>query len=192
MKKNRGFTLIEVMVVLSILAIIAVLAYGYFGSTMKEAEVKQNVTWAYRGFTQLSQALEMLDAEDPAHPAGSGHSGIGTLAALSSMAYLKAVPLMPANIFDPACGNPWGAGWLVNQGLYNLPGIGTAAPDEWVGLYCVTTDFAKAFNAEYASSLGSTVHDATGSPPFLSPAQEATYCYSQPEGNYCIMYLEIN
>ena len=38
-KKMQGFTLIEVMVVLSILALVAILAYSFFGNTMKSDDM---------------------------------------------------------------------------------------------------------------------------------------------------------
>ncbi len=56
MKNNRAFTLIEVMVVLSILALIAILAYNFFGSTMKEATVSQAATKIYNDLRVISDA----------------------------------------------------------------------------------------------------------------------------------------
>lgn len=57
-RPRSAFTLIEVMVVLSILAITAVLAYNYFGGTMREASVTQRAARVYNDLRVLSAAME--------------------------------------------------------------------------------------------------------------------------------------
>jgi prepilin-type N-terminal cleavage/methylation domain-containing protein len=64
MKNNRAFTLIEVMVVLSILTIIAILAYNFFGSTMKEAAEKQKSVEIYRALNVLADGFDLYYAKN--------------------------------------------------------------------------------------------------------------------------------
>lgn len=58
MKSKNAFTLIEVMVVLSILAIIAILAYNFFGSTIKDARLSQAATKIKNDIFVISSGLE--------------------------------------------------------------------------------------------------------------------------------------
>jgi prepilin-type N-terminal cleavage/methylation domain-containing protein len=88
MKTKNAFTLIEVMVVLSILAIIAILAYNFFGSTMKEAVRKQRVTKIYNDLRTLSNAYEMYEVQEGVPP----FADLATYPDIMTAGLLKAVP----------------------------------------------------------------------------------------------------
>lgn len=67
--RNKAFTLIEVMVVLSILAIVAILSYNFFGSTMREAEINRITTKYIRDLNLLTDAFEMYYTDHGSYPA---------------------------------------------------------------------------------------------------------------------------
>ena len=90
MRRNKGFTLIEVMVVLSILAIIAILAYNFFGSTMKEATLKQQVTKLYNDLRTFDDAAALYFTKNGSHPAN--------IDALVSAGIIKAIPAPPSSL----------------------------------------------------------------------------------------------
>lgn len=57
-KSQNGFTLIEVLVVLSLLALIAILAYNLFGNTMKDASYTAAATQIHKELTSLDAAMD--------------------------------------------------------------------------------------------------------------------------------------
>lgn len=89
MRKNKAFTLIEVMVVLSILALIAILAYNYFGSTMKEAKLKHAATKLLSDMQTLEQAYLLYEAQTGTSPP-TGFAPVKT--AILDSGILKAWP----------------------------------------------------------------------------------------------------
>lgn len=58
MKAKSAFTLIEVMIVLSILSIIVILAYNFFGSTIKDASEKQLLLQTHNEMQAIAVAYE--------------------------------------------------------------------------------------------------------------------------------------
>lgn len=97
--KTKAFTLIEVMVVLSILAIIAILAYNFFGGTMRDASMKQAATQLYR-------ALQTIDDGATLEEIKTGQTWASyDLEDLVTAGHIKSVPTPPsASICDGACG----------------------------------------------------------------------------------------
>lgn len=127
MKNNRAFTLIEVMVVLSILALIAILAYNFFGSTMKEATLKQQVTKIYNDMRIIDDAIQLYYMEN---------STVPTAAELISSGKLKSFPTPPV-----------AATYTINSTFANT--AGTVAGDTVVGIWGasdVTQDLCTAIN----------------------------------------------
>lgn len=92
MRSNKAFTLIEVMVVLSILALIAILAYNFFGGTMKEAKLKRDATVIYEGLRAVTDASELYYIKNSAWPAN--------LNDLVSGGFLKSVPPLVDSSID--------------------------------------------------------------------------------------------
>ncbi len=134
MKKNSAFTLIEVMVVLSILAIIAILAYNFFGSTMKEAKLTQASVQYYEGFRVISDAVEKYYLDNAALPANA--------AALVSSGILKALPTPPAGAYGGGS-----ASFVYNTGYDNMDSIG--ADDDVIWFDGVNEDVCLEFSKKY-------------------------------------------
>lgn len=145
---KRAFTLIEVMVVLSILAIIAILAYNFFGSTMKEATLKKNVTKAYNDMRIISDAMDQYSLDNGGSYANN--------ADLVGAGYLKAMPVPDCSILDPSyC--PYN--YSTYRTYMDFGGPTTGSDVLVVVEGGITDEFCKAFNAEYSEGLGATIWD---------------------------------
>lgn len=94
--KTRAFTLIEVMVVLTILALIAILAYNFFGNVARDAKLSANATRLHQILRTTSDALELYHKDYGALPAD--------VQDLVPAGYLKEVPKIPGEMM--ADGNP--------------------------------------------------------------------------------------
>lgn len=92
---RRGFTLIEVMVVLSILAMVAVLAYNFFGSTMKEARLSQAATKLSNDLRLLEDAYLLYEAQNGTKATGNNTTVKATLVAAN---VLKSWPVPDASV----------------------------------------------------------------------------------------------
>lgn len=103
MRNNRAFTLIEVMVVLSILALIAILAYNFFGNTMKEATIKQAATQYNRAFSTISTALEVYTLDNGGTFPTSKASGSALAGVLVTGGYIKAMPVVDYDDLEWYC-----------------------------------------------------------------------------------------
>lgn len=168
MKKN-AFTLIEVMVVLSVLAIIAILAYNFFGSTMKEAKVKQRATQIYNEMNAIATAVELYYVKNGTYPSDLA-AGIDQLVADGQ---LKAPIYKPPQDTVSAAKN-----YDLYVEDYNYCGGGSADVLLWVSDY-VNDDVCAKFNAIAAPSIGDRVWRYTtygGTDPSFWPSNEAVYC----------------
>lgn len=83
--KNSGFTLVELMVTMSIVAILAAIAYGYFGNINKNSRDQQRL----RDLNSIKQALELYKQQNHTYPP---QSGIGSYPSVLIPAYLAVVP----------------------------------------------------------------------------------------------------
>lgn len=147
MRQKRGFTLIEVMVVLSILALIAVLAYSFFGSSMREAKLSQAATKMYNDFRVINDAVERYEMETGSWPAD--------VAALVSAGYLKAVPQPIDAGFQR--GAPY-TGEYNFSATYDNMNAGTVS-DAAIVAYYFTDEFCSYLIAKYASAEGTLQSD---------------------------------
>lgn len=84
---RRAFTLIEVMVVLSILAIIAILTYSFFGSVVKEAKLKHEVAVIEKSLLELQAAYDLYIMKNP-----NAAVGTGNVESLAFTSELKTIP----------------------------------------------------------------------------------------------------
>lgn len=163
---NRGFTLIEVMVVLSILAIIAVLAYNFFGNTVKEAKLKQAATQTYKDMRVLNDAwdeyIRLNGAEFAYNPEN-------TFADTVDAGIIKALPHPPSAAAGTGGLQP---DYYVYDAWDNF--AGTATQDRVIEMYNVNDAFCAQFNDLY-TSLGSTVWDYQGQGNTY-PAGEMAFC----------------
>lgn len=150
MKNTRAFTLIEVMVVLSILALIAILAYNFFGGVMKEATLKQQVTKVYNDLRILSDATAKYEMDNGS--VGAIDTSIGTLV---TAGIIKSLPTTPVAILtsgnesevydfreDYDCLGPASIQFENNAGCVQ---------DDAFRLRYVTDEFCKAYNEAYST-----------------------------------------
>lgn len=170
MKKHNAFTLIEVMVVLSVLAIIAILAYNFFGGTMKEASEKQALTKIYRDLTMLMDASELYYTQNG--------TWANSLTDLVNAGTLKAVPEPPNKA---AYWTGVGAYWYWSDTPYDdMDGDGDS-DDYTITLNRITDELCELFNGAYATDLGigATRWDYTaqgGYPEEVLGLGHKTYC----------------
>jgi general secretion pathway protein J len=87
----RGFTLIEIMIALTILAVLAGLLYGTFSATYRVAEQMEEEADLNRiarlGFYHIAQDLSMVHQNQRAQPATGAASGAGTPSSTPSMIF---------------------------------------------------------------------------------------------------------
>lgn len=164
MKANRGFTLIEVMVVLSILAIIAILAYNFFGGTMREATLTQAITQIAKDMTTLNDAADKYYIEYGSKP---GPFDVTFQNDLLSSGMIKAIPVPP-----PHTRRPIGSGeaYWVAPDYWDFTGDGVA--DDVIGLD-VTVEACDAFNAKYTQWSAAWNYTDNAN---TSPVGAAIYC----------------
>jgi len=166
MKNSRAFTLIEVMVVLSILALIAILAYNFFGGTMKEATLKQQTTKTYNDLRVVVDAMDLYYIKNGAYP--------GSTADLVTDGYLKSLPT--------------GLGTLpisIQKAMYDSTGTATKDDVVRIGGGGISDDQCKAYNDAY-TSLGATIPDNAG-----AVGAGATLCaFWDGEGKHLWMVYE--
>ena len=195
MKNKHAFTLIEVMVVLSILAIIAILAYNFFGSTMKEATDKADAIEAHKALVATGQAAELYMAEHNTVPATNNNTAL--IDNLIADGKLNSIDggLLPESYFS---GTP---GVSTRTLRYNT-GLGGGCASEAYSIEVIysadiITDAACAkFNGQFATSIGERVWRRTsngGTDPTTHPEAELVYCYSpQAAADRCIMVNKLN
>lgn len=177
--KKAAFTLIEVMVVLSILAIIAILAYNFFGSTMKEAKVKQAVTKFQRDLELLTQAVDLYHSKNGTYPSNMN--------ALLSDGVLSAEPL------QPQFGWSFGGDYELVMGGYDDLDMGTATEEDVWYTNTTSEDVCKGLNEAWG--LGSVVWNYTGAAnSFTGKGDSKGVCTSwwdgaPPTDDYYIFYV---
>lgn len=74
MKKNKGFTLIELMVTISIVAVLMAVAIVYYGNTQKQARDNKRKA----DLEQVRSALEMYRSQEGEYPTTSDFSAMIT------------------------------------------------------------------------------------------------------------------
>lgn len=145
MKTRRGFTLIEVMVVLSLLAMITVLAYNFFGNTMREARLRQAATKFYNDFRILSDAMDEFYRRNGRLPTAAEVNGDKILV---TSGILKAMPTPDLSWKDST---DYGAASVYewSSSYDNMDGVG-AHDSTWL-YYYVPNELCAEFNSRYAA-----------------------------------------
>lgn len=161
---KKGFTLIEVMVVLSILAIIAVLAYNFFGGTMKEATLTQNAAKIADDMRVLDDgyAKHYLDAS--AYPANYDE--------LVTDGVLKAKPTPPKSSLETAF-----AAEVYTLDTTGYTMVGTAAKEHVALLKGVTDDVCKEVNNRYSDLGAAILTYANAAAVTGANTQKTIFCY---------------
>ena len=176
MKEKRAFTLIEVMVVLSILAIIAILSYNFFGSVIKEAVDTSAATQINKEIMQISDAWHQYRLQNNnAWPGGSSTSTHAAIVSdLVGSGLLKAWPTPPTSAHN---GGAAGYQYRINSSWTDFldDGVGDVTIDMWD----VTLDVCSEFNSRY-TKLGAAPYNASSNPGFMPPDREIVYCFSAP------------
>lgn len=147
---KKGFTLIEVMVVLSVLALLTVLGYSFFGSILKEARNKAYVTG-------IGNNLYALETAWLRHEQKTGNRLSSTdLSALVDAGELRAIPSLPEGAIDPTVTVP--TGYICFTG--NDYGGPSAANDVICYAQGVTAELCDTWNDE-RTSIGHSHTDTT-------------------------------
>ena len=165
MQANRkitrpGFTLIEVMVVLSILALITILAYSFFGNVYTEAVNKQHAVKMFRQLQAINDGyLEYVNRHGVRPTITNNTQSAEFKNQLVTEGILRQVPIPDvAWLTSDTCSiesSPGGTdGWVVNYSSYG----GTAEVEFYSYIYCVSDPVCKAFNNLY-TNLGSNIGD---------------------------------
>lgn len=171
MRKNKGFTLIEVMVVLSILAIIAILAYNFFGNTMKEARLKQQVTKYLNDMRILTDAQEMHFLKFGDYTTEEGNEPTGAGSELVADGILKAVPTPAAAVTTSFA---LGYAFYRDEGAMGGPTV--ALDDSWYRNGIISEDFCKAYNVEVCPACAGDVWDKEANAGAY-PQNQKGFCY---------------
>jgi prepilin-type N-terminal cleavage/methylation domain-containing protein len=153
MRINRAFTLIEVMVVLSILAIIAILAYNFFGNTMKEARLSADATKIYNDLTAIATAYEKIMMETGSYIIPTGNpdvTGISAFPEFLNEGGLKAIPAPPASGEDLLSINIWPYAYGILAGDNVDLGGPTVATDPALNLPDVDSELCDFYNEKYS------------------------------------------
>lgn len=91
MKKSAGFTLIEILVVITIIVLLtasAVVTYSIFFKQARDAKRKTDVA-------QISAALEIYRSNNDTYPVGAGWATLSILT--SPVIYIQSLPSDPKN-----------------------------------------------------------------------------------------------
>lgn len=155
MQAKKAFTLIEVMVVLSILAIIAILAYNFFGGTMKEAKTSQSVTKIFNDLRNLADAntlYNMKNGEDIVTAGAASLVVTPNATAVSKFLGDGGLKAIPTPIQTGS------ANYSIEAAGYNVIGSPTAANDDVLFFDHPTEDVCLAYNKRY-STVGEALWD---------------------------------
>jgi len=183
---KRGFTLIEVLVVLSILAIVAVLAYNFFGSSMKEAKLTQATSKIYNDLRVLSDAAQVYEVK---------HGTLNTdLAGLVADGIIKAAPTPDPAVMAIPGGN---YEYSYFAGDYLAPFGGD---DDLVNLGGVNLEVCGAYNEKHCPNCTEGAdanqwffdqHAAAEYTPDLAAPYLQTFCTADSVNEYGMVMMPV-
>lgn len=151
MPKKNAFTLIEVMVVLSVLAMVAVLAYNFFGSVIKDAKDTQAAASLANDMKNFEFAYSELVRTNGADPANNTINSAAVAAGI-----IKAGIKPDRSIYRPTCASAWSA---ISSGYWSGAATNYAASpaiDYHVSMECIPESVCKKFNELY-TTVGATI-----------------------------------
>lgn len=188
MKTKNAFTLIEVMVVLSILAIIAILAYNFFGSSMKDATLKQSTVKIFNDMNAISGAYELYLGKHGQEPLASTIQATSGTNVLIEEGFIKAWPAVDPKVM--VTGTP-GPGYQLRMDWGNFPTDSSPWYDNIGYLLNVKLEVCLAVQDAYSTLGGVTPYDynqGNGEPtPLPELSQFQAYCYND-SGVYSVIF----
>jgi prepilin-type N-terminal cleavage/methylation domain-containing protein len=95
MKKNKGFTLVELLVTISLIAVLTAIAIVYYGNTQKKARDNKRRS----DLEQVRAALEMYRSQNGSYPAGSW-SDLGSALTGGTDPYISELPSDPRSSYN--------------------------------------------------------------------------------------------
>jgi len=98
-KSQKGFSIIELMVVATIIGLLAVMTFSYLGGARGQAKDAKR-------FNDLDQLGKLLSFVCPVPNAGIGEYDLGQVIAELKIKYPQYADSVPDNIYDPKTGNP--------------------------------------------------------------------------------------
>ncbi|WP_243374647.1 prepilin-type N-terminal cleavage/methylation domain-containing protein [Geotalea sp. SG265] len=133
-KNQKGFTLVEMLVMLLILGLVVVILVSVFADPFKTASSQSNVTRVVDQISQLSNAADSYYTWEKRPYSDADFSG------LTNKGYLKGVPKAPENIFD-GDSQPY----VIDRTTYSFPAV-VLSPVK--GDFCLALDKKAAALAE--------------------------------------------
>lgn len=121
MRRNKGFTLIEVMVVLSVLAIIAILAYNFFGDVYKTAVKEAQVTKIINDLNTISDAFEEYERRTGTTLVAEFNFKTST-GVLGDTGILKAAPILDPKFYSVVNTGAIDRGYNIYVNAYDMAG----------------------------------------------------------------------
>lgn len=187
MREAKAFTLIEVLVVLSILALVAILSYNFFGSTMKDATAKQQAVKIYNDFRTIGDAYDMYIMKYGKSPYFDldidplGENAIdGTPYNFRDLGgFVKATPRPDSDITAQTF-------YTWSDGCDDFYGDGDI--DSCIELYAIPKETCRLYNLMF-TSLGADIVDTEAGG---YPASGSTWCVQRTtgdEGSYQVFWI---
>lgn len=170
---KKAFTLIEILVVLSLLALIAILAYNLFGNTMKDAQISRDATLIVKDMQSFSDAFEKYVVDNKAEPAAANLKSHTTMHGSWIEDYLRQIPQPPASAETTGCDTTYN--YALSMRVWSYPNEATTANDVYVTLQCIDDDTCREINGMYAPSIGNDIHNSANATTFPLP-EEHLYC----------------
>ncbi|HWO23325.1 MAG TPA: prepilin-type N-terminal cleavage/methylation domain-containing protein [Kofleriaceae bacterium] len=142
-ERQRGFTLLELMIAVAVVAILAAVAYPIFTGTSRKAKAESEVAPYFQDFrTRMAEHQQERGAypgslgEDAVHPANPGARKQSIFPLPDAWTALR---LRPSGSHDVYCGYTWVTG-LANDGA-NIGAVAAAAPPNGFGFVAPATSW---------------------------------------------------
>ncbi|MCL5237740.1 MAG: type II secretion system GspH family protein [Nitrospirae bacterium] len=180
-REQKGFTLVEIVVIIALLAIVALIVFQIFGNPFKQSSTDGNTTQIFEQFRAVEQgasqyyALNMKETPD--------------IATLTTAGILKTLPAPTTSAREPT--NTYTSGYtIVLSNQYpsgtTITGFGGPATDTVAYLEGVTQDICSQVNYRFARG----VQGAT--PPAAIDYTKSLQCYGTAPNFVVLMPVYVN
>ncbi len=161
----KGFTLLELLIIIVVIALVAMLLFGYLGNPLSSTSVQSAAIQIADNMRTLDESWNRYYAEKTAEP-----DSIDTLV---STGVLKAKPIPPSSAKKSGYSGTYD--YTSDTTTYNISG--TAAVDTVIKLVGITDDVCKKINHLYAGA------EENSSIPTAITNGKNIQCYSDGNNN---------